>query len=175
MTNQPWPDLGFGRHGNLSVAELVIRHPSYFFWAMAVRALERNHVGRAREVDAKARAIRIPAVDGEPMVAVYEFAYGVPDLDPRLARVRFISAKQAPSAREDIIVTELFDLSVVTRVEKGNASTEADGILRRAFGTLTGRLSITRRFCDRFFDDDTHFDGPTRFRPRGFLKLRGDH
>src|SRR5690242_4773956 len=53
-----WIPLRFGKHRGLTLPQVVVKDPDWFFWACEEGALEKNHSTlEAQEVERKARTI----------------------------------------------------------------------------------------------------------------------
>ena len=67
-------DPKFGRYKDkMSLPEVVLHDPDYFFWASDTRAFHRRGFPEAGGLAEKARYIKIPKPDGEGWGVLYDF------------------------------------------------------------------------------------------------------
>jgi hypothetical protein len=145
-----WSILNFGKYtGKMSLPEVVLHDPDWFFWAIESDALEKRGFGaEARDLDFKARNIKIPRPSTEHWCINYIFDH----------REKFcgFTLVQVPSAAE--VYANRLDLSVVHRHKRRDKL--GNKLLLRDFKTYylgyrTGKL--TRKQCEEFFNNATNF------------------
>ena len=57
----PWTPLGFGKHSELTLPQILFKDPDWFFWAMENRVFStRVTLPEANDINRKARNITIP-------------------------------------------------------------------------------------------------------------------
>jgi hypothetical protein len=72
-----WSILNFGRYKDkMSLPQVVLHDPDYFFWASDSFAFRKRGFPEARDLARKARNIKIPKPDGEQWGVQYIFARG---------------------------------------------------------------------------------------------------
>ncbi|MBO6936767.1 MAG: hypothetical protein JJ863_17490 [Deltaproteobacteria bacterium] len=157
-----WERIAFGKYAALTLPELVVRHPSYFFWARSERVFRARGVRRGGEVEAKAKTIRLK---NESHLVRYEFERQ--GLDEWLSDVRFRSSVQSENRWESTL-----DLSRGYIPGNRRLSRRGDEVLTRAFRRLANRKPLDGPFCKRFFNDDENFDAEPEAGLGSFLKLR---
>ncbi|MCK4790244.1 MAG: hypothetical protein KAV87_41285, partial [Desulfobacteraceae bacterium] len=150
-----WTTVTFGRYRgkNLTLPQLALKDPDYFFWAYEKEAFENNLEDEAEEIYQKATSIRIPATAGDDM----EVEYLRHPFERGLASARIVPRSQ-PQFKESPR-TEAIDLRVPRRMKKmdrvGN-----DLLIRflkkQYFGSPDARL--TKKRCEEFFETDENFD-----------------
>jgi hypothetical protein len=70
-----WSILNYGRYKDkMSLPEVVLHDPDYFFWASDTGAFAKRGFPEARGLAEKARHIKIPKPDGEHWGVQYSFA-----------------------------------------------------------------------------------------------------
>ena len=152
-----WTKLWFGKHKGKTLPRVLFSDPDYFFWAIDKGIFhEKGLLTReARELDRKARRIRIPQAEGEDLVAeyfldpVYEKIAGV-EVVPRSRRHH---SGGSPTYRLDC-----FDLSVPrghADYDKGGYAVLLKDIKTYLFGDPGYRMTKPR--CEEFFSNDENF------------------
>jgi hypothetical protein len=66
-----WTVMNFCRYRGLTLPEVVFRDPDWFFWAYETGVFRGPLAGEAAVIAERARKIRIPQRDDEPLVAEY--------------------------------------------------------------------------------------------------------
>jgi hypothetical protein len=156
-----WSIRNFGRYKDkMSLPEVVLHDPDYFFWASDTCAFHRRGFPEAGGLAEKARYIKIPKPDGEGWGVLYDF-------EPDTKIFNGFELVQGPRAVELLGEQYMWDrpkhldLSVVCRLKRhdkiGNERLLRDFKLCY-FGDQNTNLS--REKCEAFFDCDANFDEP---------------
>lgn len=168
-----WSILNFGRYKHkMSLPEVVLHDPDYFFWASDTRAFHRRGFPEAGGLAEKARYIKIPKPDGEHWGVEYNFVCGTDIFQGfKLAQgpVTVGSEAFAEMVFGGPIMEELpscLDLSIVYRRKRhdkvGNERLLRDFKLHY-FGNEHTNLS--REECEAFFDNAANFKKPPDLSP----------
>ena len=75
MGERVWTLLDFGKHKGLTLPQVIVKDPDWFFWAVENRVFKWRErlTHEARELEWKARRIKIPDNQGRQKVAEYIF------------------------------------------------------------------------------------------------------
>jgi hypothetical protein len=151
-----WTKLGFGRHEDKILPQLVFSDPDYFFWAYEKRVfIDKGSLEQeAEKIFERATQIRIPPKGGERRVAEYvlyspDGTFGVLQLVP-VSQARH---EGSPALRFDVI-----DLRIVRQIkkyDKGGGKRLIRTVKFHLFGSETVRLTAKR--CASFFEYDRNF------------------
>lgn len=147
--------LNFGKHNGKSLPEVLLHDPDYFFWAIENRVLEKSkwHAAEARDLNFKARNIKIPKPDTERWCVNYLFDH----------RDKFCGFNLAPVSSAPEAHPNRLDLSVGYRHKQydklGNKLLLRD-FKKYYFGD--GSRKFTRPQCEDFFDNAANFYKPTK-------------
>jgi hypothetical protein len=146
-----WTILNFGKHSGKSLPEIILHDPDWFFWAIEDKVLDkRGFKAEARELDFKARNIKIPRPPSEHWRVKYNFHRG------RFIGFEFVQVSSAAETYPNRL-----DLSLAYR-EKHYDKLGSKLLLRRFkayyFGDQKARL--TRKKCWEFFDNVANFYEP---------------
>ncbi len=148
-----WTTIKFGEHKGKTLPELLMSDPDYFFWIVEEEVFyEGCRLDKeAKELDRKARAIKIPQAYGEEMEAEYRFHKG-----------SFVSLKIVPKSTfeygsSETIRREVIDMSIprlYKNYDKPGNQLYLKTIKRLLFGN---GVRVTKRMCEEFFADDGNF------------------
>jgi hypothetical protein len=149
-----WSILNFGKYADkMSLPEVVLHDPDWFFKAIESNRFEkRGFAAEARDLNFKARNIKIPRPATEHWCVYYDF-------DHRGKFCGFTLA-QVPSAEE--AYPRHLDLSVVHRQERRDKS--GNKLLLRDFKTnyFCSLMKLTRKQCEEFFENPANFCEPMK-------------
>jgi hypothetical protein len=149
-----WTPLWFGKHKGKTLPQILFSDPNWFFWATEEKVFDDKGVitDEARELDRKARNIRIPSDEGEDMVVEYYI---------HKPTGKFQDMRRAPRNREDrnyTIRRNVIDLSIPRKIspydKQGCKSLVSD--LKFCFFD-DSRYRMTKARCEAFFDNDNNF------------------
>jgi len=152
-----WIPLAFGKYNGKTLPQILFIDPDWFFWAMSEKVFNNKGAltAQAKEIDIKARNIRVPVQDGEDRVVEYlihrpTMKFGDMRLVPRNQPIH---EGASPACRSEVI-----DLSF----PREHASYDKRGyqlilscVKHYLFGDSNHRM--TRKRCEHFFDDDSNF------------------
>lgn len=155
-----WTQVSFGKHEGATLPQIIFKDPDWFFWAMEKGALTKGGgmlAAEAREVDRKARNIRIPNPTNEPHVAEYVIhqptgKFGKLDIVPS---AQPLHQGGSPAFRQDRI-----DMSVprsVSNYDKTGFKILVADLKHHLFGSAKVRLTKAR--VEEFFENDANFVG----------------
>ena len=164
-----WSTLNFGEYAHkMTLPEVLLHDPSWFFWAIDNDVLEKRPQFRreARDLNFKARNIKIPRPDSEHWRVRYTFEH----YNELFSGFQFVQVPSAAEANPDRL-----DLSVPHRrtryVKAGNEPLLRDFKINYFRGQ---KEKSTTRQCEKFFDNAAKFFEPpelacTRSNLRNFL------
>jgi hypothetical protein len=148
-----WSVLNFGKHNGKSLPEIILHDPDWFFWSIEKDVFAKGGlVAEARELDFKARNIKIPRPRSEHWRVKYNFHRGS-FIGFELVQVS--SAAEASPTR--------LDLSVPYRqkhYDKYGSRLLLRDFKKHYFGDPKTRL--TRKKCWEFFDNVANFYEPPK-------------
>jgi hypothetical protein len=148
-----WTILNFGKHSGKSLPEIILHDPDWFFWSIEKDVFAKGGlVAEARELDFKARNIKIPRPRSEHWRVKYNFHRGS-FIGFELVQVS--SAAEASPTR--------LDLSVPYRqkhYDKYGSRLLLRDFKKHYFGDPKTRL--TRKKCWEFFDNVANFYEPAK-------------
>ncbi len=141
------------RDKNLTLPQLVLKDPDYFFWAYENEAFNRDLEDEAEEIYQKATSIRIPASAGDDVEVEYLRHHS----ERKFQNARIVPRSQ-PRFKQSIR-TEVIDLRVPRQLKKmdrlGN-DLLIKLLKKLCFGSPEARL--TKKRCEEFFETDENFD-----------------
>jgi hypothetical protein len=151
----PWSIVNFGKYAGKTLPQIVFTDPDWFFWAVDEGVFKGSLSREAKEIDARARAIRIPSNNAGNLLA--EYAVHAPT--GKFANVEIVPASRpphqgsTPTFRKDVI-----DLSVPREIapyDKLGCRNLISSVKLVLFGSKSARMTQER--CGAFFDDLTKF------------------
>lgn len=151
-----WTPLDFGKHKGKTLPQVIFADPDWFFWAVEKGTFKNRErlLTEARDIDRKARFIRIPQTGTERMVAEY-----------RVDRTshKYSNLEIVPESRpRDSGFTErlhVLDLSFPRRqskYDKSGGSSLLSSVKEILFDGKVPRM--TKKRCEEFFNDNSRFD-----------------
>jgi hypothetical protein len=156
-----WSILNFGRYKDkMSLPEVVLHDPDYFFWGSDTRAFHRRGFPEAGDVANKARHIKIPKPDGEGWGIAYNFEPGTKIFNG-FELVRGPRAVEVFGQQEMRDRPNHLDLSIVygcKRHDKVGNERLLRNFKLHYFGNEHTNLS--RKECEGFFDNAANFHEP---------------
>lgn len=158
-----WLKLHFGQHEGKTLPEVVWDDPDYFFFAFASKWFNNGGVLRkeAKDIYFKARNIKIPQIQGqEQLIAKYYLSSS-----PRkFSEMKLVPVSQSGyDGKSAAVIMDVIDLAVPRQYAQYDKDGYADLI-----GTLKAlifgneQINLTKRKCERYFEDDDNFELPTR-------------
>src|SRR5580700_6226724 len=144
-----WTILPFGKHQGKTLPQIVLSDPDWFFY-MLPRFYGRL-ADQAQEIARKARAIKVPALNGKPRAVEYWYEEG-----PRFVGFGFVDAN-CPRYNNWGYIMPYLDLSWVRRekaYDKRGSNCLIRDFRRNYFGPNT---RLTKERCEAFFDDEANF------------------
>jgi hypothetical protein len=143
-----WSVVQFGRYRGKTLPEIIFRDLDWFFWMLP--KLYGKLGTEARELEQKARAIKIPKRHWKEFEVEYRF-----DVDNRFCGFAFVKTK-SPHWQWTVRLPHL-DLWWPLRGKKYNK--RASRILIRDFriNYFGRRKSLTKQRCEEFFSNDKNF------------------
>jgi hypothetical protein len=151
-----WTVMNFGRYRGLTLPEVVFRDPDWFFWAFETGVFRDSLAGEVAVVAERARRIRIPLRDDEPLVA----EYAVSRRTGAFAGLELVPVSRGPyeggtpTCRKAVI-----DLGFpwsISPYDKCGGRLIVRQVKCYLFGDESYRM--TRARATAFFDDDRHFE-----------------
>jgi hypothetical protein len=144
-----WTVLTFGKHQGKTLPQIVLSDPDWFFY-MLPRFYGRL-ADEAQEIARKARAIKVPALNGKARAVEYWYEEG-----PRFVGFGFVDAN-CPRHNNWGYIMPYLDLSWVRRgkaYDKRGSKCLIRDFRRKYFGPNT---RLTKERCEAFFDNDANF------------------
>lgn len=86
----PWLAVNFGQHSGKILPQIAFCDPDWFFWAIEGNVFKGRLSLEAKEIDAKARSIRIPNNKAGDLIAEYV----VHQPTGKFAHMRIVPASQ---------------------------------------------------------------------------------
>jgi len=153
-----WQTLNFGRYKDkMSLPQVVLHDPDYFFWGSDTLAFHRRGFPEARDLAYQARHITIPKPDAEDWCVLYDFAPGT-DIFNGFKIARTPAPVESPGILFVWEPPSLLDLSVVygckRRDKVGNERLLRDFRLHY-FGNE--HVNLSRQDCEEFFENAANF------------------
>jgi hypothetical protein len=151
-----WTACGLGKWcgKGMTLPQILLADPDFFFWAVEIGAFQGRHADEAREHARKARCIKIPKPDPENWHIQYW-------LGPRgeFSRFDVIEADRPPHLGSSMEVrAEYLDLSFPRQFkvyDKKGCRLLISSFKHHYFGSSDMRL--TKKRCEAFFDDPSNF------------------
>ena len=150
-----WTSLRFGKYKDLTLPEIVLSDPNWFFWQCDKSAFGGGELAfEARWVERQARHIKLPLKAPELREVEYMF-----DLNGKLEHVSVVNVKRNRPADPDSIFRKHIDLSVPHEVgtQDRNGGQVVIGFLKE-FVFCDEGITFTTKQCDEFFSDADNFD-----------------
>jgi hypothetical protein len=148
-----WLKLKFGRHRGKTLPQVICSDPSWFLWAIHEDAFEQprgyRHLQEASMLYRRLQGIVIPR--RRPENWVVEYCYD----DGRFAQFDIVRRTDDPYLKYNS-QSPCFDLTMV-RVRYRREWRNFIRDFRRVF---FGGRNLTKRRCERFFSDRSHFVNP---------------
>ena len=150
-----WTPLRFGKYKDLTLPEIVLSDPNWFFWQCGKSAFGGGDLAReAGWIRPQARAIKLPLEN--PNLSEVEYMF---DRNGKLHHVTVVHAHRNRPADSGSIFRKNIDLSVPHEVGKQdcNGGQVIIEFLKR-FVFCDEGITLTTEICEEFFDDDDNFD-----------------
>ena len=147
----------------MTLPQLVLTDPDYFFWAYETGVFNRSGIrlkSEAAKIHARATSIRVPQYGPERCVVEYRFKGGkIDDLE--------VVPTSQPAGATDTKRADFIDLSIPRsrgRFDKEGYRKFIDALRLSYLKEFGGDLSgpITKEACEAFFSNKAHFqnNGP---------------
>ena len=169
-----WTPLIFGRYENLTLPEVVLRDPNWFFRAYQNRSFESDDLEldeafwiqlQAKHIQRRARHIKLPQNDLEQYEVEYIF-----DLNGKLEHMTVANAKRNRPADPSSIFRKHIDLGVPYEIGKNDRN--GGQIVINFFKNYVfydKEITLTAETCEEFFDADDNFDLGQTIKPKGLI------
>jgi hypothetical protein len=153
-----WSKLPFGKYQGKTLPQIVLSDSDWFFWAVESNVFQKHGeqvAGEARDIDRKARNIRVPCKEGEDLVVEYVINSQTGMLrDMKIVpRSKLLHEGSSPTDRKEVI-----DLSFPRRY-KNYDKLGSEFLLESAKYYLFGdsKYRLTKARCEAFFEDNKNF------------------
>jgi hypothetical protein len=166
-----WSIISFGRYKDkMSLPEVVLHDPDYFFWASDTCAFYKRGFPEAGGLAEKARYIKIPKPDGEGWGVLYDFEPGTKIFNGfKLVRGPVaVEIFGEPSMYEPPNHLDLSAVYTCKRHDKVGNERLLEDFKLHYFGSR--HVELSRRECEAFFDNRANFYEPPNL--SRFLKKR---
>jgi hypothetical protein len=154
--NMAWSVVKFGKYAGMTLPQILLLDPDWFFWALPKLY---GQLGKeAKDLDRKARAIKIPGPNRMMRLVEYEY-----DDNQRFIGFWFVKPEQPPNSRF-YIRSRYLDFSRARRgraYDKSGCRTLIRDFRRYYFGA---DKRLTKERCEAFFDDEDNFARPRQDR-----------
>lgn len=150
-----WTTVTFGKYKDkyLTLPQIVLKDPDWFFWAYEQEAFFDNLLDEAEEIYNKATSIRILTNAGDDP----EIEYLKHPSEQGFERIRMIP--RSDPVPNDSLRSSVIDLRIPRRMKKmdrlGN-DLLVKFLKTQYFGSPDARL--TKKRCEEFFETDENFD-----------------
>ena len=151
-----WTACGLGKWcgKGMTLPQILLANPDYFFWAFEQGAFRGRNADEAKELDRKARRIKIPKPDPENWEIQYWFGpHG------EFSRFDVIEADRPPHLGSSIeVMAEYLDLSLLR--QKKPYDKKGYRLLVLCFKHYyfgSSKVRLTKERCEAFFDDPLNF------------------
>lgn len=154
----PWSIVGFGRHKEKTLPQIIFSDPDWFFWAIE-EGLFKNKGSldtEAQEVYKKATRIKIPNNDNDELVVEYVFEKSTEKLlhfnTGKFSHFKVVPSSSCPSGKKYI------DMSVprqTAHYDKLGYRYLLSSLKYHVFRNKSVRM--TKKKCEDFFDDSSNF------------------
>jgi hypothetical protein len=150
-----WTIVNFGKHAGKTLPQILLLNPDWFFW-MAPKLYGR--LGEeAKDLDRKARAIKIPGPNQKKLMVEYEY-----DENGRFLGFWFVDP-EAPPNSSFCTRSRYLDLSPTRRrrtYDKQGCHRLILDFRRYYFGP---EKRLTKERCEAFFDNEDNFVKPASY------------
>lgn len=181
-----WTIVNFGKHMGKTLPQIVLNDPNWFFWAMDDVIFEKRLKFRqnkltnkkidkeSKEIYEKARKILIRKKYPEERVVEYLIHPNRGKLS-HVKNLKIVkSTRPRPADPPKTFRRKYFDLSIpriIGRIYKDGEGIMWKSLIFHIFGDPD--IKLTKKRCEKFFDDDNNFDVQAPEDPVGFfLELR---
>jgi hypothetical protein len=153
-----WSVLNFGKHKGKTLPQIIFIDPDYFFWAIGAQvfANKGSLAQEAREIDRKARNIKIPQKTGKEQLVV---EYVIDPTTGKFGDIELVPISRPPHrGSSQTFRTDKIDLSTPSRIkayDKLGCKLMIRSVKFHLFGNENIRM--TKGKCEEFFDDDNNF------------------
>jgi len=146
-----WSTLPFRKHKGKTFPQVLFHDPQYFFWLHAQGTLYGSLAEEAKDLYRKARAIRIPLINGKEHHVKY-------DRNPRTRKITGLYVVAAETPLRWPWVCDVIDLAVPYEVagwDKLGYKIVIDSLKKIVFGDAGRRM--TKERCEEFYANRANF------------------
>ena len=146
-----WTILRFGQHIGETLPQVLLSNPDWFFWAMRNIEFYGQLEEETADLDYKARRIKI--CRRHPQNWQIEYRY---ENNRRFLGFWIVEASDSPYIGKGRVRSDWLDFSCIRR---GRTYDKAGGrnLIRDVKKHYFGGRSLTKRRCERFFEDERNF------------------
>lgn len=153
-----WSTLTFGKHQGKTLPQVLFNDPDWFFWAAEEGVFEKRAESiknEARDLDRKARMIKIPGNDAGKLVV--EYLVHAPT--KKFSHFEIVPSSRAPhEGASPAFRSGLIDMSVPRRIsayDKLGCKHLLKSLKHAVFGSESAR--VTKARAEDFFDNPSNF------------------
>ena len=151
-----YTNLKFGKHKGMTLPQIIINDPDWFFWAMHKGIFRGPLADEAKSLNVKARYIKIPGrSEDNPLVADYmvDPDSGVLEDMQIVHEDEYMDNHGVQTYRRKVI-----DIGYVTEISKKD-KVGRELLKNRLKHYLFGssKIRLTAKMCEKFFDDNSNF------------------
>jgi hypothetical protein len=145
-----WTELKWGRHAGKTLPQIIFCDGDWFFWAYEEDKFMGHQAQEACELYRRARSIRVPARNGKRMLVEYIIHY-----TGEFGTMGLIADEPGI---EHLNVSDTIDFYVPrfhARYDKMGYNLFVSALTAIFFGN--SQLTMDRKTCEAFFNDDSNF------------------
>jgi hypothetical protein len=145
-----WKRLPFGKHKGKTLPQVICVDPSWFLWAVRESVFKYRHDHEVAILDRRIRGIKISKQHPEKWVVEYSY-----DSDRRFMEFDIVRRTDEPYLKHKS-QSACLDLSLV----QVRYAREWRNFIRDFRKHFFGGKNLTKKRCERFFSDRSHFASP---------------
>jgi hypothetical protein len=148
-----WAELSFGKYAGMTVSQVLLTDPGWFFWAHGTGVLLKHEIYCGEALARKACRIRIPGNYEDDLIVEYALHPG-----GGLAAAQIVPAGVREAGGSMSWVLPYIDLSIPSQLahyDKTGGRIIVNFLKEAYFGSTSYKM--TRERCAAFFDDPRNF------------------
>lgn len=152
-----WSIVNFGKHKGKSLPQILCSDPDWFFWAIEEDVFSNNGIiqSQAKELDTKARNIKIPGNDN----ATFQVEYYIHPPTKKFSHFEIVpTERELHQGGSRAFRRNVIDMSVprkIAQYDKTGCKSLLESMKGAIFGSSSARL--TKDLCEKFFSNNSNF------------------